>query len=477
MIMKFKIILAVLMAAIVFNGCKKDLGNYNYSAPSEPVLDNFSNGTVNALVGDSLIINPYVFLAGANPATDLSYQWDISVDEEARTAVYTGYPLKIVYNLAPKLRPAKLTITDNRNGIKYFYAFKINGGTQFSEGKVVLSVQNNITKLSFIKPDDKTILSDLYFALHGENLPANPLQLFAKPLAYQPGTAEDYWIICNDPAKNSVVINGNTMLRKHYFNDQFFSPPPVITPGSFEASNGIPTGMINDKLYISIWTTAPFAPDFGKFSNPQTGSYSLSKFYTKTPNFYFGYDTKAKAFISFDGGGNYMGTDYAVVGNNFNPQHIDLGDLIFMHVVSGTSYAFFKGSDGTGIYELSFGVAMDDYNTRTIKPIYKRVFKGASLIQPDTKWVRSAVDVFYFTSNDKIYRYNPVNEDLRPLDANFSEKKVTMLQLSDDGNTITTGVDGSVITLDVSVGKNGVITKTINGIPGAPVDIVIKKFN
>lgn len=456
--------------------CKKDLGNYKYNAPSEPVLDNFEGSTVNALVGDTLTIRPYVALEGADPYKDLSFHWDILVDEEAREASYDGYPLKIVYNLAPKLRTAKLTITDNRNSIKYFYNFKIQGGTQFSTGKTVLSIQNGITKLSFIKPDNKTILSDLYATLNGENLPNNPLQLFAKPLAYQPNTVEDYWVICDEPGKNSVIIDGSTMLRKKYFNEQFFSPPAVIVPGSFEASMGTPTAVINGKLYISITSTAPFAPDFGKFSNFQSGTYTLSKFFTRAPAFYFGFDPVAQAFISFDGGGNYMGSDYTVTGKNaFDPKNIGTSDIVYMQAIPGISYAFFRATDGGGIFELSFNVNMMDYNQRKIETIYKRVFKGSSLVMADTKWQRSAVDIFYFTSNDKIYRYNPVNEDLRVLDANFGGKKVTMLQLSQDGNTLTAGVDGSVITLDVSVGKNGVITNTINGIPGAPVDIIIRK--
>ncbi|EHQ28064.1 PKD-like family lipoprotein [Mucilaginibacter paludis] len=468
-----RIFIFILFAAFVY-GCKKDLGNYSYSPPSEPVVTKFTDSTFNALVGDSLILKPTVKIADADPLKDLSYLWEITVSEEARTVSITGYPLKMIYNLSPGLRSAKLTVTDNRNGLKYFYPFKILGGTQFSTGKTVLSVQNGVTMLSFIKPDDKTVLSNLYFTLHGENLPANPVQLYAKPLAYQPNTVDDYWVVCQDPTKNSVIINGSTMLRKKYFNEQFFSPPATIVPSYFEGASGWPTGVINNKLYISITSTAPYAPDFGKFSNPQAGDYTLSKYFTHTANFYFGFDTKYKAFVSFDGGGNYMGSDYTVVGSAFDPKNIGMADLVFMQAVSGTSYAYFRDASET-IYELAFTLSMDDYSARKILPTYKRVFKGSALVQADSKWQRSAVDIFYFTSNDKIYRYNPINEDLRTLDANFGGKKVTMLKLSVDGNTLTAGVDGSVITLDVSVGKNGVITQTINGIPGTPVDIVIRK--
>lgn len=471
--MKFKLIF-ILLFALSFYACKKDLGNYDYSPPSEPVIQKFQDSTFNAQVGDSLILKPKISLAGANPLTDLTFDWSIDVDEEARAVMLTGYPLKMLYNLSPKLRTAKLTITDKRNGMKYYFPFKIQGTTQFSTGIAVLSVDGGVTKLSFVKPDNKTILPDLYFALHGTPLPNNPVQLFAKPLAYQPNTAEDYWVVCQDPSKSSVILDGSTMLRKRYFQDQFFNPPATIKLDYFEASQGLPTGIINGKLYVSISSTAPFAPDFGKFGSSQSGDYILSKYFSRMPGFYFGFDTKSNAFVSFDGGANYMGTDYIVDGDAFNPKSIGMSNLIFMNAVSGISYAYFKDAAGT-VTELSFNVVMDDYNKRTIKPIFKRVFKGSSLVLADTKWQRSNVDVFYFTSNDKIYRYNPLNEELKPLDASFGGKKVTMIKLNADGTKLSAGVEGSLFTLDVSVGNNGAITQTINGIPGSPVDIVIKK--
>lgn len=470
--MKYKILYIPMAIALFFCACKKDLGNYKYNPPSEPIVVNFTNGTFNALVGDTLRLEPYIQFDGADYLKDLSYQWDIYVDEDARTDTYTGYPLAIVYKLPPKLRNAKLTVTDKRNGIKYFFPFKIQGNTQFSTGITVLSVDNGVTKLSFVKPD-RSVLSNLYFSLMEENLPNNPVQLFAKPLAYQAGTAEDYWVICQDPTKNSVIIDGNTMLRKRYFNEQFFVAPATITPQSFEASMGVPTGVINNKLYLSITSTAPFAPDFGKFSNPQSGTYTLSQFFTRTPGYFFGFDLATKAFVSFDGGGNYMGADYTVKGKGFNPLNTGMSDIVFMQAQPGQSYAYFRDTDGK-IYEHSFYIDMDDYSQRAIETYYKREFKGESYVKADTKWQKSAVDIFYFTSDDKIYRYNPLNQDLRTLDANMGGKKVSMIKLSADGNTLTAGVPGSLYTLDVSVGKNGVIVKQLDGIPGSPVDIVIK---
>ncbi|MCC8426483.1 PKD-like family lipoprotein [Mucilaginibacter sp. UR6-11] len=469
--MKNKLFFLLTLVIAALGACKKDLGNYNYNPPSEPVVTAFKDSTFQALVGDTLTLAPKVTIEGANYLKDLTYQWDIYVAEEARADTYTGYPLKIVYNLSPQVRDAKLTITDKRNGIKYFFPFKILGGTQFSAGTTVLSVDNGVTKLSFIKPN-KTILANLYRSLNGEDLPANPTQLFPKPFAYQPGTVENYWVIAQDAAHQSVVIDGNTMLRKNYFNAQFFTPPSPLNLGYFEASTGSPSGVVNGKLYLAVTSTAPFAPDFGKFSSAQSGNYTLSNFYTHGPSYFFGFDPAAQSFISFDGGGNYMGNDFAFDGTAFDPKHLGTGSLVFMQAQSGQSYAYIKGADGD-IYELSFYLDMDNYDARAIHVYGKRVFKGASLVTSDTKWQKSTVDIFYFTSADKIYRYNPLNQDLRTLDANFNGQKVTMIKLSADGNTLTAGTTGTLYTLDVSVSKNGNITKTITGIPGAPVDVVI----
>lgn len=476
--MKIKLILVLAIMVSLYTACKKDLGNYDYNPPSEPTLSAFRDSTFSALLGDSLILNPTVSLADADPKKDLSFEWKISVPEELREDIYTGFPLKMVFNLGPGLRSAKLAITDKRNGLIYVIPFKILGSTQFSTGKLILSSDNGQAKLSFIKPDNITVLADIYKSFHNEDLPKNPIQLyFSDPLPYQPITNQEYWILCNDPTSKSPTLSATTLIRKKYFNDQFFTPPSVINVGGLEPFMGtVPTGVINNKLYVGVTSTAPFAPDYGKFANNQAGDYILSKFFTRTPGFYFGFDIQSKGFVTFSGDGSYLGKDYVTdpTGTAFDPKNIGMEDLLFMQTgVAGTFYAFFKAADGS-IQELTFSYSFDSVNRR-IKAERKRVFKGASLVNADTKWQRNSLNVFYFTANDKIYRYNPLNEDLRALDADFGGKKVSMIKISADDNTLTVGTEGSVYTLDVSVGKNGIISQTINGIQGAPVDIVIRK--
>lgn len=475
--MKLKLIGFVAFVAILYTSCKKDLGNYVYTPPSSPVIKGIQDANFQALIGDSLIIKPEISLDGADPLKDLNFEWRILLLEELRELSFTGYPFKMLFNLGTGERAATLIVTDKRNGLIYKYKFKITGTTQFSNGTLVLSNEGGKAKLSFVKPDN-TVLANIYESLQDNELPANPVQLYySKPLPYQLLTKEEYWILCDDPVKGSVILNPSTLLLKDNFRSQFFLPPATITPGRLETFQGtISQGVINGKLYIGVQSTAPFAPDYGKFANEQRGDYELSPYYTHTGPYYIGYDVKSKGFVVFDGGGTYAGTNYEVSTTPapaFDPKNTGLSNLVYMKAaISGTTYAFFREADGK-TYELRFDNKLAE-SPRKITATQKRLFAGSSQVQADSKWVRNSINVFYFSSNDKIYRYNPINEDLKALDADFSGKKVSMLKISTDDNTLTVGVDGAVHTLDVSVGKNGNITKSTTGIPGAPVDFLTR---
>jgi hypothetical protein len=47
--------------------------------------------------------------------------------------------------------------------------------------------------------------------------------------------------------------------------------------------------------------------------------------------------------------------------------------------------------------------------------------------------------------------------------------------MADNDNTLIAGVEGSLYFLDVSTGVFGNVIKKIDGIPGDPVDVVVKK--
>ena len=114
--MKFKHILILAILVSLYTACKKDLGNYTYHPVSEPLITGVRDSTFSASIGDSLIIKPEITFQGADPMKDLEFEWRILILEETREAVYTGYPLKLLYNLGVGERSSTLTVTDKRNG-------------------------------------------------------------------------------------------------------------------------------------------------------------------------------------------------------------------------------------------------------------------------------------------------------------------------------------------------------------------------
>ncbi|HEY0611577.1 MAG TPA: hypothetical protein VGD35_18025, partial [Chitinophaga sp.] len=146
--------------------------------------------------------------------------------------------------------------------------------------------------------------------------------------------------------------------------------------------------------------------------------------------------------------------------------------LLYMDRFSDNDLYAFCDSAGKKI-ELKFRVQLND-STQRFYPIYKKVFPGAALLSAGTLWRSSPIGVFFFSANDKVYRYNPLNQELRALDANFGGKKVTMLKVQRNGNLLVAGVEGSIYYLDISTGKNGPVIQQYNGIAGVPKDVIVR---
>jgi hypothetical protein len=448
--------------------CYEDLGNYDYVYPEEPVIMGVKDSLFVAYIGDSLHITPELVHSKAETG-NFSFQWEIVIPQELRADVYEGPELKILFGLKPGTYNAMLTVTDHSNEIKYFYNFKIEGRTEFTDGIVVLSDEGGIARLSFIKPDN-TVIANLYEGIHGEQLPAKPIQLVPVNVAWQPDARASYWVICGEGDKPGVILDANTMIREKYINDKFFDVPPTLKLGTFKpALSGVTSGIINGKLYLGTISTAPYNPVYGNFSNESAGDYELSPhFIFNEFQYYIGYDVKKKSFVRFESNGAYFGTNYTVIpmGPGFDPANVGV-DLIYMQYVnSGASYAFGKDAAGK-VFELKFSNALDMFFTN-----YMKAFTGTDLVKENTKWIASGRGIFYFSSGDKVYRYNPENEEIKPLITSFAGLEVSMLKLDAAGDVLTVGTAGSLYFVDVSTGKNGEIINKIDGIPGATVDAI-----
>jgi hypothetical protein len=461
--------------ALLQLACYKDKGNYDYHMPIEPDVTNLDT-LYKVFIGDTLIIDPK--LKTTDPNGKFGYSWRIQLPKTFSDTTLTGVPFNFIFSLPPDMYAVRLTITDSSNGMKYFHDFKILGQTQFSIGALVLSQEGGTSQLSFVKPDS-TVFPRIYKALHGVDLPGQPRQVINLVHQYiSPSPALGYWITNTGTNDGGVRINSNTLLQMGTLRNNFFDIPAYAKPGYLESSpNGVLQGVINGKLYVGASQTYYGSDVYGMFGVATTGDYELYEHaaFNSVMPYFIGYDINRKQVVAFTNFGSaaYIGTGYQVTDvTAFDPKNVGLDLIHFQQINDNNCFAFGKASDGT-LYEIKFGVAFMGFIQ--ISPVYSRPFAQPALITPTTKWAGAPSEVFYFTSADKIYRYNPLNQDIKPLGTDFGGKAVSMVKVTDNGNTLIAGVDGAVYFLDISTGKNGEILKKYVGIPGAPVDVTVKK--
>ncbi|BAV05120.1 PKD-like family protein [Filimonas lacunae] len=468
---RIHILTFLLLAAFITSSCYKDKGNYTYSKPEAPAINNLDT-LYYAVVGDSLVIDPKVTIGNA---AHLSLEWKIGGPDLESDLVYTGDQLRIIFSLGATHYDGHLTITNNDNGMKYFKDFSIQGRTDFSTGTTVLSKENGITQLSFIK-NDGSIRPRIYEALNGAALPNNPTRLLGLIKEnIVPRAVTSYWIITNDGVNGGVQVDANNLKKIKTLANNYFDPPSSLTVNNLEDNtSGTLQGVIDGKFVWGYDLTWNQAPIYGMFGVPLEGDYQLSPWFiynnAATP-FYIGYDVNTKSFLRINLYGTpvFFGTNYESIdtAGAFDPKNVGL-DLIHMKQINNNyCYAFGKDASGT-LYELRFVVNFNGPFTFTTN--YKRAFKQPELITANTKWQSTDDRIFYFSSGTKVYRYNPESQTIQPLAADFGSKEVSMLKLLNQ-NTLVAGIDNKLLYLDIQTGSSGNIIKTIEGIPGTPIDI------
>lgn len=466
-----KLLLFLSVLAVTFTACHKDLGNYDIAMPEIPIVT--MDSVYTASVGDSLIISPSI---KSKDASHIELHWRISV-MEGDDVLDTGASLRIIYGLQAKRYSGRLTVYNKANGMKYFHSFFVDGATEFARGTSVLSVENGVTQFSFIKADG-SVQARLYKAIHGKDLPDNPLSLFLLRNQFTGGTMLGYWIITKN---GGVRLEPNTMIEDpKYPNtlaDNFFVAPEELEVGELKpAQQGIMAGVINGILYGGTTNTWDQAPTYGMFG-PAEGEYELAPSFIMTQanagTSFVGFDKNKKQFLRFNvySGPTFFGTQYGVpTSAAFNPMNVGM-DLIHMEQLNNTDcYAYVKDSNGK-IYELHFTVNFT--GPFEFNPLGKREFIRPDLITADTKWRGAKNGVIYLTKGEKVFRYNPLNQEVRELVTTF-QSPVTMIKLSEDEESIMVGVQGAIYFLDITTGKYGTLIKKTEGIPGSPVDVVIR---
>lgn len=471
-----RLLLVMLTAlALLQLACYKDKGNYDYQPVVAPGIANLDS-LYRVGISDKLVITPA--LTTTDPKAHFVLTWRLGIPKKVWDTTITGPTFSYIFTMDPDVYPVRLTITDSTTGMQYFRNFNVQITTPYTTGSLVLSSENNTSQISFIQPDN-TVIPRVYRTLYGVDLPGHPLQVI-DPIKQQvnPVPALGYWVTFGDTDDGGVHVGTNSMLKINTLLTNYFTRPSKAKPGYLETTdNGVLRGVINGKLYEGAWQTYYGADVYGYFGEPVLGDYELySRVVNSNPPLLMGYDIKGKQFVPFTNMGSlaYVGSNYQVTDiSQFDPKNIQL-DLLFLQQIKMNCFAFGKATDGT-LYEVKFTPVYMGFVQ--ITPVYKRAFPQPALITPTTKWAgtSNSGELIYFTSGDKIYRYEPSTQDLQPLAINFGGKNVSMIKMSADDHTLIAGVEGSLYYLDINTTILGSIIKKIDGIPGAPIDVVERK--
>lgn len=469
-----KLIGLVALSVITLTACHKDLGDYEINMPATPEVVNLDS-VYTAVVGDSLIIKPTINNTNGN---DIELQWRISV-MTGNDVRFTGPALKIIFGLEAQRYSARLTVFNKTNGMKYFRDFFVDGGTEFGTGSAVLSLENGKTQFSFVKPDGE-VQARLYQAMQGKDLPKDPLSLFLMKNTTAGNSILGYWIITKG---GGIRLNANTMQEDPKYPNTiatnfFAAPDDLVVGGLKQHPQGILAGVISHALTYGTTNTWDQSPTYGMFSAAD-GEYQLApsfimNFNQNAGTYFIGFERNLKQFVRINvyNGPTYFGTQYDPKATDiFDPKNVGM-DLIHMEQLNGSDcFAYCKGTDGK-VYELAFNVEFRGPFTFT--PLHKRLFIRQELISENTRWQGAKNGIIYIASGSKVYRYNPINEDVRELSTDLGGTTVTMIKLSDNEETLMVGVEGSIYYLDISTGKLGSFIKKVDGIPGTPIDIAIR---
>ncbi|WP_295128391.1 PKD-like family lipoprotein [uncultured Chitinophaga sp.] len=457
--------------SLALASCSRDLGDYDYKEVPDPVVMGIQDSVFQAMVGDSLIIEPVVKLpSGTNK---YSIKWKVDISDEMRSIEFEGKTLRFVFGIGSNRYPGLAVLTDSTTGMKYYYKFSIQGNTEFTRGTLILSASADKSHFSFVK-EDGTVQADLYKAMNEEDIPAGGRQLL--PIAsqnYNSGAVSSYWITY---ASGAVQLDVNTLVRKRFLKDFFFNPPPTFDNGNYKVlSDGSMMAIMNGQVYFGAYETAPFATYFGFFGAPVNGRYNIGPEIIDDITggawvFMLGFDKEKKAFVRFSGR-SFMDTTYKMLDSAFNPKNLGMS-LIHMERFSDDNIYAFVDSAGLKVKELNIGVEFMGGDVFRAKS--QRVSPVGPYLKPNTVWAKGIERDFYFSSGDKVYRYNPVNDEIRALAYDFGGKEVSMIKVLNNGDLMLAGTEGTVHYLDISTGRNGAFIKKIEGIPGSPKDVVIR---
>ncbi len=537
--MKKIFLLCLLSMPAWLGGCIEDKGNYDYSVAERPVVV-LANRYMAPMVDDgnggekrgNIVIDPevtysdmsrlsflYTFPNPDDADAPFTYEGaaDGSLDDPMEELVANGsYTGQLIVTVADNS-----AINPEDPGMKYFYDVAITlGSTPFTVGSLLLADVGGNTQIHFITPEGE-LFEDVYpIANEGETLAGKPLKVIYS-VTFMGGFNYGYVVLTDNGGRaDGAVLNVTSLAKLRSMEDNFLTAPRSLAgPMTLGASIN---GYMNVGVAAGFATTGPVVllmdgkiyghrMNAGNPTDPQNnmfegnaleGDYYITAFDNDlagtdmgySQNNFWGWDDKAKRLVHFQMGGmapigfnapNVIDQSHSV----WNPDNVGELDLITLQVHRLGGWMVM--SDAGKTYILGW---MQPANTNTgesqegrMDGLRKFEFPFANLITPQTLWtIDHDRGVLYFSSGDKIYRYDPNTPTTEPealaaeLDGDVSmlefrsiETQVMPGMRVFNFGLLEVGTEGHLYTLDMEGPKGG--RGTIVGTPytftGKPVDV------
>lgn len=283
----FSSLCIALLAVVMFQGCIKDKGNYQYNDINVMAIRNALPDTFTVMIQDTLKID--LDMTQTIPAKDgLEYDWVWYPGSTApyRIQVSDSNKVRFYVTEEPKLYDLDLFVKDKSTNVGFYKKFYVKVISLFNQGWLVMHEKNGKNDISIIKSDN-TIEHDIYSKSNNqEYLPAG----WGKICVYTKKTNQIiYFLTTND----GVQVSPGNFVRNARMKDWFFFDPGPIQPLDVYLASSDEHFLARGKAYGAYH--AVIGP--GKYGVATPGNYYLAPYQLSlnTGNFIF-YDTIGQRF-------------------------------------------------------------------------------------------------------------------------------------------------------------------------------------
>lgn len=369
--MKTKNILyLVILLVAVFQSCKKDIGNYDYTDTAVPAIDTAGmGGTQRVLRLSTIKLTPEVNLPSGHTAT---YKWLFYARQTTNTTVPTAKEIsrdaQLEYLVSEPVGNYVLEfiVTDEQTGITANTLFNVSITANMEFGMMVLYQAAQGGDVDFIRTP--ALASDIREVSHRKNLYS------LSQGRYIPGEARFIW----SARQAYAIVNWITVASSNYvarFNgsdftflrdqtDMFRRTDMQIAPQAYVFTSSFYQVMINaGKLLVT--NSGTYETD-AKFGGPADGDYELAPYLSPRVSSLYGavgYDQKNARFVRYFVANNTVGNFAApAAGQLFDLRNIGKDMLYMTNGASDYTYAFLKDKTGNGrwLYAANFNTFSDN---------------------------------------------------------------------------------------------------------------------